>query len=229
MLGGFSSQDGTVEFYGRVNALLSPEKCVVDLGAGRGAWHFEDFTAYHRHLRDIRSKVATYIGADVDPQVLENPTTSQNVLIEGGVVPLPAATVDLIIADFVLEHVADPQAFRTEVDRLLKPGGFFCARTPHALNYVSLGARLLSDHLGWLQKLQPTRRKSDIFPTHYRLNTRRKVRSAFDGWADFSYLYAGEPMYFMGNETVFGVMSFLHRFAPAPAISTIFVFLQKPS
>lgn len=34
--GGFSRVDGTVEFYTRVNALLSPDAVVVDLGAGRG-------------------------------------------------------------------------------------------------------------------------------------------------------------------------------------------------
>ena len=35
MIGGFSPLDGTVEFYGRVNAIVKTHHVVVDLGAGR--------------------------------------------------------------------------------------------------------------------------------------------------------------------------------------------------
>lgn len=35
--GGYTSRDGTVEFYGRVQALLRPTMHVLDFGAGRGA------------------------------------------------------------------------------------------------------------------------------------------------------------------------------------------------
>ncbi len=58
LLGGFSLLDGTMEFDSRVNALLQPHFRVLDLGAGRGAWHFEDAIPFRRNLRDIRSRVA---------------------------------------------------------------------------------------------------------------------------------------------------------------------------
>ena len=66
MLGGHSPLDGTVEFYGRVNAFLQPQFVVVDLGAGRGAWTADDARLYNRSLRWLRGKVARVIGLDVD-------------------------------------------------------------------------------------------------------------------------------------------------------------------
>ncbi|MGH6957599.1 MAG: hypothetical protein ACREEW_13120, partial [Caulobacteraceae bacterium] len=74
MLGGYSSSDGTVEFYGRIDALLNPEFRVLDLGAGVGRWFVDEPNPVRRRLRDIRAKVAEYIGADVDEAVLRNKT-----------------------------------------------------------------------------------------------------------------------------------------------------------
>src|SRR5665213_744870 len=107
MLGGFTSQDGTVEFYSRVNAILQPTFKVLDLGAGRGAWHYIERSAYKRGIREFRGKVAEYIGADVDPAVLSNPTTDRNVLIQNGRLPVADDEIDLVICDWVLEHIVD--------------------------------------------------------------------------------------------------------------------------
>src|SRR5882724_6296672 len=81
MLGGFTSQDGTVQFYTRVNAILKPGFKVLDLGAGRGSWYYLEKSEFKRELRQFRGKVSEYIGADVDTAVLGNPTTHRNVLI----------------------------------------------------------------------------------------------------------------------------------------------------
>ncbi|MBU6297934.1 MAG: class I SAM-dependent methyltransferase [Alphaproteobacteria bacterium] len=143
MLGAYSPLDGTVEFYGRINAILQRESVVLDLGAGRGAWFCEDRCRYRRELRSIRGKVAEYVGADIDCVVLSNSTTDRNVIITDGRIPLTSASVDLIIADYVLEHIENVAQLRNEIARVLKPGGVFCARTPHALNYVSIAARMI--------------------------------------------------------------------------------------
>jgi SAM-dependent methyltransferase len=230
MLGGFSSLDGTVEFFSRVNALLEPDFTVLDLGAGRGMWHSEDQSPFRRGLRDIRGKVAEYIGADVDPAVLQNPTTTRNVLIQAGRIPLGDGEIDLILCDYVLEHVQDVTAFRDEVSRVLKPGGVFCGRTPHALNYVALAARLVrnAEHARWLKRIQPGRRPEDVFPTAYRCNTLRDLRQAFPEWEHFSYVYTAEPSYYFGNRPAFQVLSLLHKLAPSVLTGNLFVFIRKP-
>ncbi len=64
--GGFTDVDGTIAFYMRVHALLTPSSTVVDIGCGRGAYD-EDPVVVRRDLRIFRGKVARVIGIDVDP------------------------------------------------------------------------------------------------------------------------------------------------------------------
>src|SRR4051812_39367218 len=115
MLGDYSPLDGTVEFYGRINAFLKPDFVVVDLGAGRGGWYLDDRCLYRRSLRTLKGKVATLIGLDIDRAVLSNPSTDENRIIDGDRLPLADASADVVIADYVLEHLADPIAFEREV------------------------------------------------------------------------------------------------------------------
>lgn len=231
MLGGYSPLDGTVEFYGRINAVLRRDSVVLDLGAGRGAWFYEDQCGHHRELRAIRGKVAEYIGADLDQAVLQNPTTDRNVVITSGLIPLGDTSVDLIIADYVLEHIENVTQFRNELVRVLKPGGMFCARTPHALNYVCVAARMIRNvrHEHWLKWSQPYRKPEDVFTTVYRWNTLSSISREFRGWENYSYIYSAEPQYHFGSRFAFLFFSVLHRFAPKAFVGNIFVFVRKPS
>jgi hypothetical protein len=38
-VGGFTNNDGTIDFYLRVKALANENSVVLDLGAGRAAWN----------------------------------------------------------------------------------------------------------------------------------------------------------------------------------------------
>lgn len=79
MLGDFAALDGSVEFYGRINAFLEPAFVVVDLGAGRGGWYSDgEISPYQRSLRTLKGKVARVIGVDVDDAVLSNRSTDIN-------------------------------------------------------------------------------------------------------------------------------------------------------
>ena len=230
MLGGFTSRDGTIEFYNRINALLQPGFKVLDLGAGRGAWYHSEKAGYKRGLRDLKGKVGEYIGADVDTAVLGNPTTDRNVVIKDGLLPLGDGEVDIVICDWVLEHIVDVASFKREVDRVLKPGGFFCARTPHSFSYVSLAARAVrnSSHVKFLRWVQPNRKAQDVFPTVYRCNTQRAVSRWFGGWKNYTYLYTAEPSYYFGSKPLFHFMNLMHRLAPRAMTGSLFIFLRKP-
>lgn len=227
----YTARDGTLAFYRGVRARVQPAHRVLDLGAGRGGWHFQDLPYFKRHIRTLRGVVREYIGADIDAAVLDNPTTDRNVLIRDGLLPLADASIDVIVCDNVLEHVVDPVVFVGEVDRVLKPGGYFCARTVHAAHYVAIAARLVPHgrHRRWLRRLQPERDSADVFPTVYKFNTRRRIRAAFAGWEDTSYIFRSEPSYFFGSQMLFAVLSALHRVVPAPLVGSIIVFLRKPS
>jgi SAM-dependent methyltransferase len=231
LIGNYPPLDGTIEFYGRINSALKSSHTVLDLGAGRGAWFFDDRSEYRRALRSIRGKVSRFIGADADRAVLANQTTDENLLIEAGRIPLPDSSVDLIICDFVLEHVLDPHQFELEVFRVLKSGGLFCARTPHALHYVSLGARLISKirHGRVLARVQPGRKTEDSFPTAYRCNSMKAISKywARDRWKDFSYIYCPHPSYFFNSRRVYGFLSAMYKLLPRTLSANILIFLEK--
>ena len=145
--GGFDRYDGTIQFYQRVNALLRPDFVVVDFGAGRGRIHVDDPIAYRRSLTSLRGKVKEVIGVDVDSAVSTNPAIDRAIVISGPEIPLPDGSVDLILSDFTFEHLGDPQAIARSFERVLKPGGWICARTPNRFGYIALANRFLPDLL----------------------------------------------------------------------------------
>jgi len=227
--GGLGPNDGSVDFYLRVGSLAGERKTLLDLGAGRAAWFEDDMSSIRRDVRHMQGKFGKVIAADVDPVVLTNRASNRQILAGNGRVPLDDGSVDVIVSDYVLEHVADPAALVAEVDRLLVPGGWFCARTPHRVNYVVLASRAMGGRLGdrMVSAAQPTRKDEDVFPKAYRLNTMRDLADYFPGYKNRSFLRRADPAYFFGRKWIYGMMDFVHRVMPAAFSGNIFVFLQK--
>jgi SAM-dependent methyltransferase len=229
--GSFSDVDGTIRFYTRVHALLQPEMTVLDVGCGRGVGSLNDPIVFRRELRTLRGKCRKVIGIDIDKSAEQNPGIDEFRSIAGNHWPVDDKDIDLIISDFVLEHIKEPDSYFAEVARVLKPNGFFCARTSNRIGYVGLLARLLPErtHVQILQFAQKERSEQDIFPTYYRVNTIGKLRRALEraklkgivyGYeAEPSYLHFSAPLYFIGKH--------LHAVMPAFLRTCLFVFARK--
>lgn len=229
--GGFSRVDGTIEFFTRVNALLRPEMTVLDFGAGRGEWA-SDPVEYRRHLQDLRGKCAVVIGADIDDIVRDNPSVDKALVCSSdGRIPLEDSCVDLIVSDHTFEHVEKPMVIGEEFFRVLKPGGWVCARTPNKWGYIAVTARLIPNlgHIAVVRRAQPGRKSIDVFPTCYRLNTRHDLATAFTGdkFEDFTYYWAGDPGYYGGSRSLARTIRLSTRLAPHVLWPKIFVFLRK--
>lgn len=225
--GGYSRRDGTMEFFQRVNALLQPHYVICDLGAGRGA-AAEDRVSARRDVAVLRGKVARVIGADLDPVVRTNPTVDEAVVLPAdGPYPFADGMFDLIVSDHTLEHVQRPDFFAAEVDRVLKPGGWFCARTPYRWGLTGIATTSVPNrlHVGLLSVLQPSRKVQDVFPTHYKLNTSREIQTAFPGWSHHSYRYRPEPAYLATTPARLRVGRVLDALLPS---GVLMVFIQKP-
>ena len=196
--GGFTHVDGTVNFFTRVNALLEPGSVALDVGCGRGEY-VEDPVKARRDLRILRGKSRSVIGIDVDPAAGVNPGIDEFRLIEGPAWPVADSSIDLCLCDHVIEHIADPEAFFAECNRVIRPNGFLCIRTPNSFGYVAIAARLVPNgfHGKVLESAQQGRAEEDIFPTVYKCNTRRRLRNilARNHFDSAVFTYDAEPAY----------------------------------
>jgi SAM-dependent methyltransferase len=231
--GGFSRIDGTVAFFSRVRALAADARLVVDVGCGRGQRR-DDPCRFRRELADLRSEGREVIGLDVSSAGKENPYI--DVFHQIGASdkwPLADGSVDLIVSDYVLEHIADPTAFFSEVSRVLRAGGYFCARTPNKWGYIPVLSMLLPQH--WhapvIAKVQAGRREEDVFATVYRSNTvsvvRKYLRAA--GLQGVVLAVEAEPNYLAFNRLLYGIGTLVHRMLPAFLRSQLMVFAEKRS
>lgn len=231
-ISGYTSVDGTVEFYGRINSILTDSMSVLDFGAGRAAWLQDDYSDYRKNLRRLQGRVARLVGCDVDSAISQNESVDEKIQIRmGDKLPFEDDTFDVIISDYVFEHISDPNAVASEFLRILKPGGWICARTPNKYSYVSILTRLIKNrvHARILRFAQPERKDIDVFPTTFRLNSKRDIAKYFtaENFDSFSYRYEAEPAYHFNSKLVFALMLTVNRLLPEVLKANLFVFLRK--
>ena len=186
--------DGTLAFYSWIKEYLTPESCVLNLGAG---------PATRSMKRNLRGLMAHLCGADIDPVVLENDELDSAVVIKNGILPLEREQFDIIFSDFVLEHVENPDLFLSETHRVLKRGGSYFFRTPNRYHYVPL-ISAMTPHSFHQRVANPVRGLGDDanapWPTFYRMNSRTTLKklcnaAGFSG-SEFRMIEA-EPSYLM--------------------------------
>jgi len=157
--------NGTVEFRNLISAQLRPEHYVLDLGCGSG-----------REETNFRDNCACIVGCDYSDHVSQNNFISTGVRGDAYKLPFSNQSFDVVIMDYVMEHLEFPDQCAAEVFRVLKPGGCLFFRTPNFYHYVALIAYLTphSFHSLMVHKLAESD-ESDPFETYYRVNTRKSV------------------------------------------------------
>jgi ubiquinone/menaquinone biosynthesis C-methylase UbiE len=103
-------------------------------------------------------------------------------LLQGSLYQLPFAdnSLDLITCRMVVEHLDRPAEVFAEVARCLRPGGAFIVITPNLLNYAvfcnAVASKLVPKKLRLrIVRTFDSRADEDIFPVHYKANTRRRL------------------------------------------------------
>jgi SAM-dependent methyltransferase len=185
-------------FLENVQRILPATGRILDFGAGRGKYAGK---LEMERLVDFRGPGRQAIGFDVDAAVMHNPfLDAAEVGAPDAPLPFADASFDAIVSIAVFEHVANPQLTARELSRVLKPGGWLCAVTPHSASYVAVASRLVPNraHKEVLSRLDIRRAGDDVFPTHYRMNTLSKLERLFAGYEDHSYLFSGIPSYTRG-------------------------------
>jgi len=180
------------EFYWRAKRIIAPtlkysqyayeevlEKSVgsntrwLDLGCGHHI--LPEWRNQQEQVLVKRCKSVT--GLDYDLESLLKPSIiSKKVRGEVSHLPFKNQSFDLVTANMVIEHLEHPEIEFTEVNRILAPGGRFIFHTPNAFGHPSIMTRMVPDRIkNQLAYLLDGRPPGDIFKTHFKANTRKRI------------------------------------------------------
>jgi SAM-dependent methyltransferase len=219
--------DGTTDFHALCSAAAPTDAKILEVGAGPT----NPTSAFLATLGQLH-------GVDVDDEVRGNVHLASSALMRDDRFPFPDASFDMVVSNYVVEHVGDAAAHLSEVCRVLRDGGAYLFRTPNLFHYVALVSRAVSHRThkllaNRLRNLPPG--SHDPWPTVYAMNTpasvRRHARQA--GFEverldmvekEPSYGMAARPLFlaFMTYERLVNTTEWL-----APLRANMFVTLRK--
>ena len=149
----------------------------LDLGCGRGT--------DEAMLLSIRRRMGerVHIGVDIEMRSLRDSRETKRVCANIESLPFPSGSFDLLTSNMVFEHLNNPLAALKEAYRVLDERGVLIIHTASSRHYMLMAGRLLSSFLPreTYQDLVASytgRKKEDIFPTRYRMNTEKKLSAA---------------------------------------------------
>lgn len=138
---------------------------MLDVGSGAGILEQMNFKG-----------LAGYVcGIDLDSRVLDNPYLDEAKIGSAENIPYEDRSFDMVICNNVLEHLGNPADVLKEVNRVLKKGGLFLAKTSNKFHYVSIFSRLTPQWFHEFFNNLRGRRKEDTFSAFYRINSRRDI------------------------------------------------------
>ena len=230
-----SRVDQRAFFFTQIRSLLPPNADVLDYGAGRDKWATLE-SGYKHRLTHLKGDCKRLVACDVDQAVLENQASDEQVIFDPlQPLPFPDASFDLIYSWAVLEHVEQPHLTFSEIHRVLKPNGWFCAWTPNKYGYFAVAAQIIPEsmHSVVLKKVGDigaanSRQAKDVFPTFYRANTYNSIAKLSRGKFDnHSFYMMGPPAYHAGSKMLARTIDCYNRFVPTFLKPYLMVFLKK--
>ncbi|MGH7971975.1 MAG: class I SAM-dependent methyltransferase [Limisphaerales bacterium] len=172
-----SSQE---HYFEKLELLIQRPSKILDIGCGKEflmSWLRPELfqrlnTAFHE--RGIIFGVDPYL-----PSLQQNPSRLTACALADHL-PFSDGSFDIVTANMVAEHVAEPIVVLREVFRVLRPNGLFVFHTPN-LRAPAVGILNVLPHA--LKKavvpfFEGGRQSEDVFPTHYRLNKRDAIEHA---------------------------------------------------
>lgn len=211
-------RDAGGRYHDLVAAAVTPETVLLDLGCGRAS-------LAGAACQNVRQSV----GIDLDLDDLRcNTAVTHALQANGETLPFAAASFDLLISEWVVEHLARPEHIFREMARVLRPGGQVILFTTNALNYVPLVSRLTPAawQSGALRRwLKRPERESH--PTYFRANTRRRLAclAQATGLELTSCEYVGNPFYLAFSPLLFWFALLFEKATDPPLLRRFKLYL----
>lgn len=213
----------TEAYAGLVRAHLRPESVILDLGCGRGGL-----------VEQLGHPLAQVIGVDPDLTSLhEHRLPLPRAQAFSNHLPLPANSIDLAFASWVLEHLPAPSLDFAEITRVLRPGGVFIFLTPNKGHPLALLNRVLGRVArlqSWLVARLYGRAAGDTFPTWYRANHVADLEqlAAETGLHLVHAETFADPTYLAFTPTLFRLMQQVEKSVPSQRQLHLVGVMQKP-
>jgi SAM-dependent methyltransferase len=145
---------------------------MLDAGCGSGRVFQYTFDDVQRPRR--------IVGVDVTEEPRANRNIDAAVRADLGALPFRDGLFDIAISSHVAEHLTQPERVFGELARVLRPGGRLLLLTPNRWHYVTVGSALLPHRMHLAYNRWRGVDAHDIFPTRYRANTARRLRSLYE-------------------------------------------------
>jgi SAM-dependent methyltransferase len=161
--------DGTTQFHSLLRQYIRPAARILEIGPGPS-----------NPTSEFLSSLGRVTGVDVSDELYCNPALSAACTFDGIRFPFAEGSFDACVSNYVLEHVAEPEAHFAEVARVLQPGGVYIFRTPNLWHYVTLGSRFspYGIHRRLAKRLRGQHADAyGPYPTFYRCNRRRRIHA----------------------------------------------------
>jgi ubiquinone/menaquinone biosynthesis C-methylase UbiE len=149
------------------------------LDAGCGHQSFADELEEEERKMSWESRLA--VGCDIGYSALrKHRSLDKNVCCTLGELPFSDSSFNLVTLNNVVEHLEKPEVVFREFARILESDGRIVVHTPNAgswlIRVIRFGRRLLPETLvlRFIRFLE-FREPEDVFPTHYRANTPKKL------------------------------------------------------
>lgn len=155
-----------------VESLVTETTTWVDVGGGH-----QVFPSNPSLAMKLSQRCKLLVGIDPSENLVRNEFVHQRIQASLEDATL-TETFDLATFHMVAEHIEEPAKVCAALSNIVKPGGHVVILTPYKWSLASTVAAIIPNrfHAIAIRSSSTSRVESDVFPTRYRLNTRRDLQ-----------------------------------------------------